>query len=796
MKVSLRWLREFVDVPMEDSVEIGDLLAGLGHEVEGIEVLEVPFTGVEVARVESIRPHPDADKIRLVTVDRGDSSQEVVCGAWNFDVGDLVPLATVGAVLPGDFEIGAREIRGIVSEGMICSERELGFGDEHDGILVLEGDYELGRDFVDYLELPDVIFDLSITPNRPDAMSMLGIARDVAAKLDLELRQPVIEVDAVDPPTALQVEIADPKGCPRFVGREVRSVTSGPSPMWVQARLRAAGVRPISNLVDATNYVMMELGHPTHVFDLDQVAGERLRIHRAGAGDTLITLDGVERALDPGDIVISDANGIVSLAGVMGGGPTEVSEGTTRVLVEAAHWHPPAILYSSKRHNLRSEASARFERGVDPNLSDRAAARVTQLLVDHAGGEAASRVVDVYPDPVDAWTVELPIAEIRRVLGIEISPDVATGLLERLGLDVSGSDPLVVVVPPARPDLTRPIDLVEEIARLHGYDHIPETLPHGTGGGLTPSQHRARRLRAALMGAGLTEANTLGFIGAADLDALGLPEDDPRRATVRVKNPLSEAEETLRSTLVPGLMKAASRNVSYGQTDVALFEIGRVFLHVPSPIDERIPHQPHHLAAILSGTVGGELGRPGRPADVYDLTAVAEMLARSLGWDDVSFRQAAVGGLHPGRSAQVLKGDTVIGYVGELHPASARAFDFTDRVAVLEVEVAPLLAEPAWWGFGSPSVYPPQKFDLAFEMESTVPAANLVAAVRSSLGSELESVRLFDEFDLGGGRKSLAVTVAVRAADNTLTDDEAQSFRQAIIDHVQSKLPVKLRGGE
>jgi phenylalanyl-tRNA synthetase beta chain len=796
MKVSLRWLREFVDIPMEDPIEIGDLLAGVGHEVEGIEMLDVPFTGVEVALVESIRPHPDADKIRLVTVDRGGHSQEVVCGAWNFEAGDLVTLATVGAVLPGGFEIGAREIRGVVSEGMICSERELGFGEDHEGILVLDGDYQPGRDFADYLELPDVVFDLSITPNRPDAMSMLGIARDLAAKLNLELREPRIELTESDPPTDLQIEIADPVGCPRFVGREVRGVKSAPSPMWLQARLRAAGVRPISNLVDATNYVMMELGHPTHAFDLDEVAGQRLTIHRARAEDTLTTLDGVERRLDPGDIVISDADGIVSLAGVMGGGPTEVSERTKRVLVEAAHWHPPAILYSSKRHNLRSEASARFERGIDPNLSDRAAARVAQLLVEHAGGEAASRVVDIYPEPVEPWTVELPVSEIGRVLGVDIGAKTASDLLVRLGMEVSGSDPLVVRVPTARPDLTRPIDLVEEIARLYGYDQIPETLPHGTGGGLTPAQHRTRRLRAVLMGAGLTEANTLGFIGAADLDALGLPNDDPRRATVRVKNPLSDEEETLRSTLLPGIVKAAARNVSYGRRDVAFFELGRVFRHAPSPIDERIPHQPPHLAAIMTGPVGGDLETAARPADVYDVTAVLDGLVTDLGWHDVSFRQTPIAGLHPGRSAEVLKAGTVIGYIGELHPAAARAFDLTARVAVFEVEIDPLLAEPEWWGFVAPSIYPPQKFDLAFEMDATIPAADLMAAVRSSLGSELESVRLFDEFDLGGGRKSLAVTVAVRAADHTLTDDEAQGFRRTIIDHVQSELTAKLRGGE
>lgn len=795
MRVSLRWLRDYVDLPMSDPREIGDLLAGLGHEVEGIETLEAPFSGVEVARVESIRPHPNADKIRLVTVDRGSGTQEVVCGAWNFEVGDLVVLASVGAVLPGDFKITAREIRGVVSQGMICSERELGFGDDHEGIMVLAGQYDVGRDLADYLELPDVVFDLSITPNRPDAMSMLGIARDVAAKLDLELREPVIDVTEVDPASTVRIEVKDSVGCPRFVAREVRGVTSGPSPMWMQARLRAAGVRPISNLVDATNYVMMELGHPTHVFDLDRLAGQRLIIHRAGPRDTLTTLDDVQRTLDPGDIVISDDDGIVSLAGIMGGGPTEVSDTTTRVLVEAANWNPPAILYSSKRHNLRSEASARFERGVDPNLSGRAAARVAQLLVQNAGGEAASGIVDAYPAPVEPETVEFPTAELARILGIEIQPELAAGMLRRLGMEVSGGDALLTVeVPTARPDLTRAVDLVEEVARLYGYDEIPETLPLGTGGGLKPVQRRARLLRSLLTGAGFMESNTLGFISGSDLDALGLPEDDPRRATVKVKNPLSEAEETLRSTLLPGLAKAASRNLSYGYGDVALFEIGRVFRHQPSPIDERIPHQPVHLAALLAGRVLTGITEAGRETDVFDLTALVEAMATRLGWRDVMLRQAVTPGLHPGRAADVVKAGIPIGIVGELHPSAVRRFGLTGRVAVLEVELEPLLAEPPWWELAPPSIYPPQKFDLAFEMEHDVPAAELLRVVEDTLGPTLESVRLFDEYHLGGARKSLAITIVIRAADHTMTDDEAQQLRLRVIEDVQAELNAKLRG--
>jgi len=640
------------------------------------------------------------------------------------------------------------------------------------------------------------VFDLSITSNRPDAMSMLGIARDLAAKLGVEVRQPSADVTEVDPPSSLQIDVQDADGCPRFVGREVRGVTSGPSPMWMQARLRAAGVRPISNLVDPTNYVMLELGHPTHAFDLDQVAGEKLIVHRPPAGATLTTLDGVERKLDPGDIVISDGNGIVSLAGIMGGGPTEVSAETTRVLVEAANWHPPAILYSSKRHSLRSEASARFERGVDPNLSALAAARVSQLLVEHAGGEAATGIVDAYPDPIKPWSVEFPLSEIERVLGITVEPREVAAVLTRLGMGVRGTDVLTVEVPTNRPDVTRPIDLVEEVARMHGLDNIPERLPHGTGGGLTLAQRRTRLLRSVLTGAGFTEANTLGFIGVSDLDTLGLPADDPRRATVGVKNPLSEAEETLRTTLLVGLIKAAARNSSYGFRDIALFEIGRVFLSTPSSVDERIPDQPSHLAALVAGTVDRSLGSPESGAEVFDLTALLEAVGARLGLGGLSIRQGPVSGLHPGRSAEVLVGDEVIGTIGELHPAAARQFELAGRIAVLEVRLAPLVEEPEWWRFRAPSVYPPQKFDLAFEMESTVPANQLVAAVEAALGPELESARLFDEFDLGGGRKSLAVTVVVRAADHTMTDDEAQGLRGAAIDYVQSNLDAKLRGGE
>jgi len=799
MRVSLRWLRDYVDVPSKDPEELAAVFSSLGHEVEGYELLDLEFSGVIVGRVEEVSAHPNADKLRLCRVTTGGEPVDIVCGAWTFDAGAVVPVSVPGAVLSGGLEVGVRALRGIESHGMICSAAELGLGDDHSGIMVLDPAVEIGTDFADLVPLPDVVFDLSITPNRPDAMSMLGIARDVGAYYRLPVRFPEISLVEAGPASAVTVTLEDPIGCPRYVGREVRNVSVAPGPLWMQLRLRSAGVRPINNVVDITNYVLLETGQPLHGFDLDFVRGEEIIVRRARAGETLRTLDGVDRELSEWDLVIADGGGVVAFAGVMGGETSEVGETTTRVLIEAAHFDPPSVMFTAKRYDLRTEASARFERGVDPNLPGRAAARAAALMVEFAGGQAVAGVQDNYPQVIEPWTVELPLQEIPRLLGITLERDTVVELLARIGFECSGTDPLVVTVPTFRPDVRRPADLVEEVARIHGYDKIPETLPVGTGGGLTEEQLNERRLRGLLTGLGYSEAQSWSFVGAEELENLGLPDGDLRRRAIAVRNPLRDIEPLLRTTLLPGLLKAARFNTSHGADRVALFEIGKVFLAEPSPLDARLPHQPDRLAFLALG----EFGSPGAKtdhaaADVYTATATWQVMVEALGLSDGSLLQAAPAGYHPGRAADVLVGGVVIGSVGELHPAVARSYGLEGRVAVGELALEPLVAHRPWWAFQEPSNYPPVVFDLAFELDEAVPARELVEKVRDGAGDWLESVRVFDEFtgpSLGKNRKSIAVQLWFRAPDRTLTNEEVAPHRDRIVSSVEESLDAHLRGG-
>jgi phenylalanyl-tRNA synthetase beta chain len=682
---------------------------------------------------------------------------------------------------------------------MICSAAELGIGEDAAGIMVLDPDLKIGSDFSENLPFPDVVFDISITPNRPDAMSIVGLAREIAAYYSGEMRLPPHTVATEQESSRVRVEIEDEKGCPRYVGREVADVEIRESPLWMQLRLRSADVRPINNVVDITNYVMLELGQPLHAFDLDQVGGERIVVRRARDGETLQTLDGVERRLDVMDLMICDGNGVVAFAGIMGGEESEVTEATTRVLIEAANFHPPSVMFSSKRHNLRTEASSRFERGVDPNLPGVAAERAARLMVELAGGKALADVADVYPQEIVPWTIDLPLSEVERILGISIESTVVIGLLRRLRMDVSGEDPLRVTVPTNRPDLLRPIDLIEEIARLYGYDRFPETLPAGPAGGLSDAQVRDRVLREVLINAGIAEAQTMSFVGRQELDALGLPDDDPRRGGIRVRNPLREEEAYLRTTLLPNLLKAVRYNVSHGLADVCLFEVGKVFLARPAVDDPRIPDQPEHLAYVMAGGTGAQgIHAARRPVDVYTATGVWDLLVLRLGLMGTALRQATIQGLHPGRAAEVMVGARVIGFVGELHPAVARRFDLAGRVAVAEVAVDPLVGDRGWWQFQEPSTFPRVEFDLAFELEIGVAASDVISTVRSAGGSRLEDISVFDEFTgppLAAGRKSLALHLVFRAPDQTLTNEAVAPTRSAIIAAVEEATGGRLRGG-
>ncbi|MEE8407352.1 MAG: phenylalanine--tRNA ligase subunit beta [Acidimicrobiia bacterium] len=794
MKVPLVWLQEFIDLPTTDVAELSYAFDMLGLTVESVEMIRPEWSDVLVGKVLEIAAHPDAEKIRVCQVDTGSGPTQIICGAWNFEAGAIVPVAAPGAVLPGEFEIGLRNIRGIESNGMICSERELGLGDDHAGILVLDGEPEIGIPFADIVELPDLVFDLEITPNRPDAMSMLGVARDLAAHFGIEHRLPEIQMSTVQGSTKIEVQVDDPVGCRRFTAREITGVTVGPSPFKIRHRLHKIGVRSISNVVDVTNYVMFELGHPLHAFDADSIAGARLVVRRASVGETLVTLDDEERALTPEDLIIYDDDGPTSMSGTMGGARSEVGQTTKRVLMEAASWDPPTIMYMSRRHDLRSEASTRFERGVDPNLADIANQRASVMVAALTGGEILDGAVDVVGTPTTPAVVDLRLFDVERLLGSGFTVDSVSSILTSLGMGVEDSDPMVVTVPTYRPDVTRPADLIEEVARIHGFDNFEATLPSGPSGGLTPEQNRQRILQMTLTGAGLHQAVNLPFVSMEDLTHLGSRLGESELLTV--KNPLREEESKLRPTMLPGLLGAIRYNLSHGAGSVGLFEIGKVFSSAPDEHDPRLPAQPDRVAWAVVGDVGTQtLDGSSIKADGAVSLALWRRVARSLGLSDVEIRPSSAPGFHPGRTAEILIGGVPVGHVGELSPRSGRAFEIIERAAVAELDLALLVSSVSPVQVKIPSVFPFIEFDLSFLVDSSQNVSELLAAMRSAGADLIETERVFDEFvspDLGD-KKAVAIRYRLRANDRTLTNDDAGPIRAAMIDAAQ-KTGAVLRG--
>ena len=798
MKVPISWLADFLDLPTSDPQELEEILASLGHEVENVDHISPGFEGVVVARVEEAGPHPNADRLRFCRVNDGSQTLDVVCGAWNFEAGAIVAYARAGSRLglgsKRPLEVGVREIRGAASHGMIASARELGLGDDHEGIMTLDrmgaaGPSDVGRDFAEVAGLGDAVLDVSITPNRGDCMSIRGLARELAAYWEIPLRDVDPRPACGPAPAGVDIVIEDPVACPRFVGHEIDGVRVGPSPWWMQRRLLSIGQRPISNVVDVSNYVMWELGHPIHMFDAAKVAGRRLIIRRAGAGEGLRTLDGSQRELDETDIVVADPSGPIALAGVMGGESTEVGADTGEILVEAANWHPPSILSTSHRLGLRSEASSRFERGVDPNLSGLAVARAVELIVSLGGGTPRAEAVDRYPSPRRPWTVRLRAGDVSRLLGPQPGFAESLGLLNRLGFQTEPADSgeaAAVTVPTHRPDAARPADLVEEIARLYGFDRFADRVRHGTDGSLSPAQSALRRLREVLVGAGLSEVHTLSFLGPGQLDSLRIPEDSPRRTGIRVKNPLREEESVLRTTLIPGLMDAAARNAARGADREAFFEIGRVFWRRDDPDDPRIPHQPMQLGVIIAG----------EDVDVFSGASLIELLSET-GGRNLSLPQARLEELHPGRGAEVFCEGKTIGFMGELHPSLAREAGLEGRVVIAELALEPLIAPADDWIFRPVSMFPPLVFDMSFILPEDVPAARLLSVMRTAAGPTLETLDLFDEFrgpSIPDGRRSLAVRVTLRGMDRTLTDEEAAPVLKEIAGAVAERLDGQLRG--
>lgn len=826
MRVSQEWLAERVDLPTRmTGDELAQALLRIGFETEGVHIAPPTVGELVVGRVDRIEELTGFKKpIRFCLVDVGpghgpdgsDGPREIICGALNFAEGDRVVVALPGTELPGGFQIASRQTYGHLSDGMICAVRELGIGTEHDGILVLDDDAPVGVDARSLIGADDAVVELAVTADRGYALSIRGLAREAAAALDVSFSDPYAEVDSAPDSEGegWPVRLTDPADCRRFVTVRVTGVNpAAPSPFWLRRRLAAAGIRSISLAVDVTNYVMIDSGQPLHAFDSERLNGS-ITVRRAVSGETLRTLDGVTRTLDPDDLVVADESGPVSLAGVMGGESTEISVSTTEVVLEAAWWEPTVIYRSSRRHQLPSEASRRFERGVDPAIAMTAARAAAELLVRYGGGRVAGR------SDAGGWlpaaVIELPVGECERLAGRPYPVEVIVRRLTQVGVQARPAGDVLLATPPSwRPDLTRPADLVEEVARLEGYDSIPSILPVAPAGtGLTPRQRRARAVADDLAAAGLVETLSFPFVGSADLDALGLPPGDVRRTGVRLRNPLDAERPRLATTLLPPLLTATARNLSRGARDLAVFEINQVFLpraDAPRspvlPVDRRptaaalavadaaLPAQPRHVAAVLAGAAErrGWWG-PGRRAGWADAIELARRVGRVAG---VQLRVGAaeMAPFHPGRCARIAVGDWPVGYAGELHPGVCERFGLPERTAAFELDLDALpwpevvTARPV-------SEFPPVYVDLAVVVSAQVPAADVTTALVAGGGELLESARLFDVYTGPGvpaDYRSLAFALLIRAPDRTLTATEANRVRDAALAGATAATGARLR---
>jgi phenylalanyl-tRNA synthetase beta chain len=782
MRVPLSWLRDFA--PFEgDPVALGETFDDLGMVVEGIERIGEGLEKVVVARVVDIEPIKKADRIRKVLVDTGgEEPVQVVCGAFNFDVGAVVPFAVVGAVLPGGFEIGQRRMKGVESNGMICSDRELGLGTDTTGIWVLPEDTPIGVPFAEAMGIEqDVVYDLAIEGNRPDAMSVAGVARDAAARLGLPFTppSPSVKQGSTTVASLATVAVESPELCPRFTATAVIGVTVGESDPLVARRLTLAGMRPINNVVDASNYVMLELGQPTHPYDLDRLPGHGLLVRRARPGETLVTLDEVERRLGDGDdCLICDAESTpVGIGGIMGGASTEIAEDTTQVLLEAAYFTPMAIARTSKRIGLRSEASARFERGCDPEGIERSVARFCEVL---GVGEVAAGMLDVSSLPAARPRIAVRVERVNAVLGTSLSGEQMAGYLRPIGFDVAPSgDTLDVLAPSFRPDVTVEIEVVEEVARHHGYSAVPRTVPRSPYvGALTPYQKARRKLREILVGAGVNEAMFSPLLGPGDLERAGLPAE-----AMLASDPLAREESVLRTSLLPGMLKALAFNAAHRNPDVSFFEVGHVF-GVPADRSQPLPDERELVAVAVQG---------GAVAAKRVLDVVLDALHRP----DVSLVADAAPGLHPTRTARLVTGADTVGWVGEVDPDVSAAFDVPGRIGWIEADLALLLPAGRVYVQAVPiGKLPSSDIDLAFTVADTAPAGAIEETLREAGGDLLVDLRLFDVFrgpGLPEGTRSLAYRLRFQAPDRTLTEVDLAEVRTRCIQAVEAAHPATLR---
>ena len=823
MKVSLKWLSEYVDVPA-DTKALCDRLDLTGTGVEGVEKTGEAFDGVVVGHVLTCEQHPDSDHMHVVTVDVGAGEPvQIVCGAPNIAAGIKVPVATVGAVLPGDFKIKKSKLRGVVSFGMCCSQRELGMGSDHEGIWILPEEATVGMPIADYLKMGDTVLDLEVTPNRPDCLSMVGMAREMGAMYQTDYASPLAKLaGALDPdPEAVPVDVAakitidDPVRCPRYTARIIRGCKVGPSPDWMVERLAAIGQRSINNIVDVTNYVLFLFGQPLHAFDLDKLEGAdglaHIVVRAAEDGEQLTTLDGEERTLTSDMTVIATPErGAVALAGVMGGLDTEVADDTVNILLEAATFESGRTSRTSRNLGLISESSMRYERGVDDHGIDERSAAAAALIVEVAGGAVScasaneAGIVDEWPAVSEPARLDFRIPRFCAMMGADIPRDFVVDILGRLGCEVSDgadADVLAVTAPTFRPDLEREIDLYEEVLRLWGMDRIPSTLPGGRGrfGTRSHAEHVLDTVNATLRASGLNETMTYSFAEPGDLGRLRMPAEGMGEP-VELINPLNADQSVMRQSIVPGLLRSVAYNQSRGVKNVQLYETGAVFF---AHEGRKQPKERRRVAGVMAGSmVEAGWNAAGIPFDFFDGKGAVENLARELALPKLRFKALdADAALHlqPGRAAEVLSGGTSLGWVGELHPLAVDAFEAQAPVVAFELDAEALAkaCRPARDYVDVPA-FPAVSMDVAFVVDESVTCEKLVQCMTSAGGKLLEDVRLFDVYRdderVGAGKKSMAFALTYRAPDRTLTSEEADKAHERLVKKACGATRAEVRG--
>jgi phenylalanyl-tRNA synthetase beta chain len=793
MQVSLKWLKDYVDVDLPPE-ELAERLTMAGLEVDSLRRIEPAFSGIRVARIVSLRPHPQADQLSLCVVATGEATYPVVCGATNIRVGDIVPLAQVGAALPSGDVIRSARIRGELSEGMLCSEEELGIGADAAGIMILPADLSPGTELADALDLSDAVLDIGVTPNRSDCLSIVGVAREVAAITGKGLRYPpsvVVENDE-EIRGITSVSIEDPDLCPRYTARVIKNVRIGPSPFWMRRRLEAVGLRSINNIVDVTNFVMMELGQPLHAFDFRFLAEGRIVVRRSRAGETFVSLDEKERVLKADTLMICDGVKPVAIGGVMGGLNSEVKDDTETILLESAYFDPSSIRRTSRGLAMGTDAAFRFERGIDPEGVTRALDRAAGLMAELSGGTVCRGAIDQYPRIIPtAKDIPLRLKRIGDILGAAVEEADVVQILINLEMTVepAGEGIFRVTPPTCRVDIAREIDLIEEIARMHGYDRVPATLPSVSviAGVADDKRVVEARLREIMTGAGYQEVINYSFVSPNAVDQLGLPETDERRLQVRIRNPLTEEHAVMRTTMIQSLLLNAQSNAAVGRFDLKIFETGRTFIRQE---EGKQPREHNRAAFLITGRRYEDRWHfQDLQADFYDLKGCAENILDTLRIAAPSFRECVPEPfLHPGKSCGVFSGETQLGFLGEVHPDVLVRMDLTGTVVVGELDLDLLaVGYCVKASFRNPPRFPSSSRDVAFLVRREISAGEMLRSATDSVEELLEKVHIFDVYEgknIPAGMKSLGLRFSYRCADRTLMDDEVNEVHARIVQKI------------